>query len=240
MLRQPAPGSIDRLVLASVEAGSTTVPGISARVGHPVDAVRETVTRLARAGMVAVSGDVVAITEAGRLASTHIETFLPPRDPNRPPTLDLNQISRFMQLVWSAGPGPAAVETKRRRHENLLASHADRDRAVNQLSEAFAQGRLTSGEFEERTGRALTARTYGELDTVFEDLGGWRQPLVRAHPVRKVVFWFALVLAAPMVLLGVLLLLFGVESDDRVGGIFFLVLFLPGLVALGRWAWRRT
>ena len=239
MLSQPAPGSIDLLVLASVEAGTSTVAGISAQVGRPVDAVRETVARLAQAGLVAVSEDSVAITETGRLASTHVQTFLPPRDPNRPPTLDLNQISRFMQLVWSAGPGPAAVGSKRRRHGNLLASHADRDRAVNQLSEAFTQGRLSSVELEERTGRALTARTYGDLDAILEDLGGLRPPTARAHPVRKVVFWFAVVLAAPMVLLGVLLLLFGVESDDRLAGIFFLVLFLPGLIALGRWSWRR-
>jgi hypothetical protein len=34
---------------------------------------------------------------------------------------------------------------------------------VSDLSEHFQAGRLTAGELDERTGRALAARTWGEL-----------------------------------------------------------------------------
>jgi len=49
-------------------------------------------------------------------------------------------------------------------------SDADRDAVVSDLSEHFQAGRLTVGEFDERTGRALTARTWGELGEFVADL----------------------------------------------------------------------
>jgi hypothetical protein len=52
----------------------------------------------------------------------------------------------------------------------MRASDADRDAVVAGLSEHFQAGRLTSEEFDERTGRALTARTLGELDELMSDL----------------------------------------------------------------------
>ncbi len=106
------------------------------------------------------------------------------------------------------------------------------------LSDAFSQGRLSSSEFEHRTGRALSARTYGELDDVLEGLGGLQRP-VRSHPVRKAVFWVVSLIFSPFVLLGAMALAFGVDAGDRFGGIVFLILLLPGLFALRRWAWPR-
>ncbi len=47
---------------------------------------------------------------------------------------------------------------------------ADRDRTVTLLREHVVEGRLTLDEFSERTGRALEARTRGELDAVMADL----------------------------------------------------------------------
>jgi hypothetical protein len=52
----------------------------------------------------------------------------------------------------------------------MKASDADRDAVVAALSEHFQAGRLTSEELEERTGRALSARTLGELDGLTTDL----------------------------------------------------------------------
>jgi hypothetical protein len=49
-------------------------------------------------------------------------------------------------------------------------SDADRDRAVAELSEHFQTGRLTQEEFEDRSGRALQARTGSELSELFTDL----------------------------------------------------------------------
>ena len=93
-------------------------------------------------------------------------------------------------------------------------------------------------ELEQRTGAALSARTYGELDDVLHGLGGLPRA-VRSHPVRKVVFWVATVLCSPFVLLGTLLFAFGSDVGDHVGGFIFLAALLPALFLLQRWAWPR-
>jgi hypothetical protein len=53
---------------------------------------------------------------------------------------------------------------------DLRVSDSDRDRAVAELSEHFQTGRLTQEEFEDRSGRALHARTGKELSELFTDL----------------------------------------------------------------------
>lgn len=53
---------------------------------------------------------------------------------------------------------------------SLLASHADRERAVDVLRAGFAEGRLRREEFEERVARAYAARTVGELALLVADL----------------------------------------------------------------------
>jgi hypothetical protein len=52
----------------------------------------------------------------------------------------------------------------------MKASDADRDQVLAVLSENFQAGRLTSDELEDRTGRALSARTLDELDALTADL----------------------------------------------------------------------
>ena len=49
---------------------------------------------------------------------------------------------------------------------HLRASHADRERVIDMLKAAFAQGRLTSGEFGEKISQAHASRTYTELAAV--------------------------------------------------------------------------
>ena len=49
----------------------------------------------------------------------------------------------------------------------LRVSDADRDRAIAELSEHYQAGRLTTEELEERTGRALQARTTADLAALF-------------------------------------------------------------------------
>ncbi len=53
---------------------------------------------------------------------------------------------------------------------HLRASGADRERVVAALRTAFIQGRLTADEFDLRVGRALGARTHGELAALTADL----------------------------------------------------------------------
>jgi hypothetical protein len=53
---------------------------------------------------------------------------------------------------------------------DLRVSDADRDRALRELSEAFQAGRITAGEFDQRSEQALGARTGKELTVLLADL----------------------------------------------------------------------
>lgn len=53
---------------------------------------------------------------------------------------------------------------------SLRASDADRDRIADILRNAFAEGRLESGEMEERLASVWQAKTRAELDPLIEDL----------------------------------------------------------------------
>lgn len=66
----------------------------------------------------------------------------------------------------------------------MLAGDADREQAVGLLKEAFAEGRLTQIEYEDRIGRVYQARTYGDLDALTADVPH-PQPPVQAPPA----FW---------------------------------------------------
>ncbi|MFD0357917.1 DUF1707 domain-containing protein [Streptomyces sp. NPDC127110] len=52
----------------------------------------------------------------------------------------------------------------------LRASDADRERVVDRLRDAVAEGRLDMEEFEERLEAAYTSRTYAELEPLTRDL----------------------------------------------------------------------
>lgn len=62
----------------------------------------------------------------------------------------------------------------------LRASDADRDRAIADLREHTAAGRLTLEEFSERVDRAVAARTLAELDDIGRDLPS-APPVARAE-----------------------------------------------------------
>lgn len=64
--------------------------------------------------------------------------------------------------------------------DDLRVSDTDRDRAVAELSEHFQTGRLTQEEFEDRSGRALRARTGKELSELFTDLPQAMAPVAAA------------------------------------------------------------
>ena len=76
--------------------------------------------------------------------------------------------------------------------ESLRVSDAERDETVRILGEHAAVGRLTLDELEERSSRALTARTRGELATLTGDLPqeagqGRPAPALAKKPVRWMV-----------------------------------------------------
>ncbi len=55
---------------------------------------------------------------------------------------------------------------------SIRASDAERDVIVQRLQTAFAEGRLTDQEFDDRMHAALAARTHDELDRLLHDLPG--------------------------------------------------------------------
>ncbi|WP_163570545.1 DUF1707 SHOCT-like domain-containing protein [Fodinicola feengrottensis] len=62
---------------------------------------------------------------------------------------------------------------------------AEREAALGALGEHLAAGRLTMDEYGERTTRAASAQTYGELLAVFTDLPGPQPALDLAVDLRK-------------------------------------------------------
>ena len=65
---------------------------------------------------------------------------------------------------------------------HMRASLADREQAIDTLKAAFAQGRLTKGELDERVARALVPLTYAELASLTDDLP---PGLTRVAPLRQ-------------------------------------------------------
>jgi hypothetical protein len=61
-------------------------------------------------------------------------------------------------------------------------SNEERDEAVSTLGEHMSTGRLELAEYEERCGRAVAARTRGELEALFTDLPAPHPDLSSAAP----------------------------------------------------------
>lgn len=70
---------------------------------------------------------------------------------------------------------------------NTTLRASDRDRAVIEsvLADAFAEGRLTRSEYDERSDAALSSRTLGELIPLVEDLPVAREPRASADDRRQ-------------------------------------------------------
>ena len=161
--------------------------------------------------------------------------------PRPEPLVRADDVERLVRRVGSAVAGgmrerAAAAESER---DGMLASDADRDAAVRLLSDAFAAGRLSSDELADRTGRALAARTHGDLDDLLAGLGGFRASLP-SRPWRKAVFAVVAFLTSPFVFFGAMFVLVGSDWGDHVFGLVLLGVLLPGLFALWRWAWPRS
>jgi Domain of unknown function (DUF4190)/Domain of unknown function (DUF1707) len=81
----------------------------------------------------------------------------------------------------TVGPGFGSADMAR---AQMRASTEDRDRAVELLTRAYSEGRLTKDEHDARVERAMTASTFAELDSVVIDLPGARPvaPVPSAPP----------------------------------------------------------
>ena len=102
---------------------------------------------------------------------------------------------------------------------SMRVSDADRDQAIAELSEHYQAGRLTTEEFEDRSGRALQARTTADLADLFTDLPRRQAPTTGATtgaastapastaPASPTRAWPARVPVAPVTILAVVAVL---------------------------------
>ncbi|MCX4234201.1 DUF1707 domain-containing protein [Streptomyces sp. NPDC020707] len=68
------------------------------------------------------------------------------------------------------------TEPDLRKHTDLRASDADRDRTADILRDAHAEGRLTAEEHAERVEEVFRAKTVGELEPLVRDLPAAHRP----------------------------------------------------------------
>ena len=84
----------------------------------------------------------------------------------------------------TVGPGYGGAGVAR---TQMRASTVDRDRAVELVTRAYTEGRLTKDEHDARVERAMTAGTFAELDAVVIDLSGGGPPappvLAKTNPL---------------------------------------------------------
>ena len=120
----------------------------------------------------------------------------------------------------------------------LRASRADRERVIDLLKAAFAQGRLDSDEFDARIGQALASRTYADLAAVTADIPAElvgalpRRPPVRAR--RRIPFNTAVTGGACMAGLVNAGLMAVVLSRSPVAVVLFVVFTIIGtILAIG-------
>lgn len=115
--------------------------------------------------------------------------------------------------------------------DQLRISDAEREAAAAELGEHYAQGRITPEEHAERLDRIWASRTRGELAPVFRDLPGRYGPVAPRTGSRRPAYWapgppfrrgvpgpvlavlavllvLTIVTHVPLVLAGVLVLLF--------------------------------
>jgi uncharacterized membrane protein len=116
--------------------------------------------------------------------------------------------------------------------DTLRISDADREAAVDLLSEQYAVGRLTRDEFDERSDAVWSAKTRGDLAPIFADLpvqeparpGRTRTPVPAGAPHRP--RWWPVPLAPVVIALVVLTVLTHLP---------FVLLLVVLFFCLGRW-----
>jgi hypothetical protein len=113
--------------------------------------------------------------------------------------------------VWPTPYGP--TESKPAPKTPLRIGDAERDRAIAELGDHFAAGRLSTEEFEQRVDEAIKARFNDDLEPLFVDLPRTPEPSMEprsnqrsdAHLAWSPVLWFAPLLVVCAVVAAVIL-----------------------------------
>ncbi|MEU1883188.1 DUF1707 and DUF4870 domain-containing protein [Streptosporangium sp. NPDC020072] len=121
----------------------------------------------------------------------------------------------------AAGPwhGGAPLSSPGFEHAGLRVSNRDREQVVEHLKAAYAEGRLDKIEFDDRLGRAMTARVHADLMPIMHELYGSRPPMPAPYPFTQ---------AAPVHHRAGEL-----TGGDRLGAAAAHLLPLTGLLAIG-------
>jgi hypothetical protein len=69
--------------------------------------------------------------------------------------------------------------------QHIRVSDAERQVVTDRLAEHFAEGRLDQAEFDERVGRAMSAKTHADLGGLFADLPETGAPARPEQPRRN-------------------------------------------------------
>jgi hypothetical protein len=69
--------------------------------------------------------------------------------------------------------------------QHLRVSDAERQAVTDRLAEHFGDGRLDQAEFDERVGRAMSAKTRADLSGLFDDLPETGAPAAMDRPRRR-------------------------------------------------------
>jgi hypothetical protein len=84
---------------------------------------------------------------------------------------------------WARGFGPLFGGPSP--DEHMRVSDAERQAVADRLGEHFSAGRLDQAEFDERVGRAMNAKTRGDLRGIFDDLPETGAPAAPEHHPRR-------------------------------------------------------
>jgi hypothetical protein len=99
-------------------------------------------------------------------------------------------------MAWQAPIGHGYLVSGAERGR-LRAADSDRDRVAAMLSTAYTEGRLSKDEYDARLDRALSARTFADLDQVVADLpAGQPGPVVPFPPAALAVRTNSLAIAS--------------------------------------------
>ena len=139
---------------------------------------------------------------------------------------------------WTRGFGPWFTDPASDQH--MRVSDAERQAVADRLAEHFSSGRLDQAEFDERVGRAMSAKTRADLNGLFDDLPETGAPAAtdpttgqprrrHRHPVLLAALIVFVAIAAAHVVWPLL----------WIGFLVAIVLFATGTIGHGRSGQRR-
>jgi hypothetical protein len=139
---------------------------------------------------------------------------------------------------WTRGFAPWFTDPASNQH--MRVSDAERQEVADRLAEHFSSGRLDQAEFDERVGRAMSAKTRADLNGLFDDLPGTGAPAAtdpsagqprrrHRHPVLLVALIVFVAIAAAHVVWPLL----------WIGFLVAIVLLATGTIGHGRSGQRR-